>query len=566
MNDVLGQNELKSLLLDSGVVNEEQMALAEERLRASGGTLGEALLWHSFISDGELGKLMADALGFSFVSLQERFIPDEVLRIVPELVARKHRLIAFAVDPAGLHVAMADPRDLEIRNFLEKKTGLPVSVAYTTDHEVRNALSLYRKELTQAFHDLLVSDIEGTEGSGMSESDPPIIRIVDTLVAYAYENRASDIHLEPREKEMLVRFRIDGVLHDIVKLPSELHPQIIARIKILAKLRTDEHQVPQDGKIEFALEDKEHLDVRVSLIPTTEGEKVVLRLLSDRSRQFSLSNLGMSRDTLEILKTAYEKPYGMVLVTGPTGCGKTTTLYSVLKLLNRREVNIVTIEDPVEYDVEGVSQIQVNTEADLTFATGLRSILRQDPNVILVGEIRDNETAGIAVNLAMTGHLVLSTLHTNNAATSIPRLIDMRIEPFLIASTVNVIVAERLVRQIHAACRVSKEADSLEVAERIGEKAYTKVFGAPAEGKKLRLYRGKGCDACHQTGYEGRTGIFEALVFDDGLREAIVNQADADTIESLAVAGGMRTMFEDGLLKVQQGITTLDEVLRATKE
>ena len=564
MNDILNQDELKSVLLDSGIVSEEQMRMAEERMR-EGGTLAEALLFYSFISDEELGRLLSDSLGLPFVSLRQAFISDEVLRIIPEVVAKKHRIIAFALDEGGLSVAMADPGDLEIRNFLEKKTGLPVKVSYTTEREIRNALSLYKKELQAAFQDILVSDIESA-GEGAGESDPPIIRIVDTLVAYAYENRASDIHLEPREDEMLVRFRIDGVLHDIVKLPATLHPQVIARLKILSSLRTDEHQVPQDGKIEFVLENGEHLDVRVSLIPTTEGEKVVLRLLSDRSRQFSLSNLGMSRDTLEILKVAYEKPYGMVLVTGPTGCGKTTTLYSVLKLLNRREVNIVTIEDPVEYDVEGVSQIQVNPDVDLTFATGLRSILRQDPNIILVGEIRDDETAGIAVNLAMTGHLVLSTLHTNNAATSIPRLIDMHIEPFLIASTVNVIIAERLVREIHAACRVSEEIASTELLEKIGEKPYAKVFGQAEEGKNIRLYRGKGCDACHGTGYEGRTGIFEALVLDDRLREAIVNQADADTIERLAVESGMRTMFEDGLLKVQQGITTLDEVLRVTKE
>lgn len=564
MNDILNQDELKSVLLDSGIVSEEQMRMAEERMR-EGGTLAEALLFYSFISDEELGRLLSDSLGVPFVSLRQAFISDEVLRIIPEIVAKKHRIIAFALDEGGLSVAMADPGDLEIRNFLEKKTGLPVKVSYTTEREIRNALSLYKKELQAAFQDILVSDIESA-GEGAGESDPPIIRIVDTLVAYAYENRASDIHLEPREDEMLVRFRIDGVLHDIVKLPATLHPQVIARLKILSSLRTDEHQVPQDGKIEFVLENGEHLDVRVSLIPTTEGEKVVLRLLSDRSRQFSLSNLGMSRDTLEILKVAYEKPYGMVLVTGPTGCGKTTTLYSVLKLLNRREVNIVTIEDPVEYDVEGVSQIQVNPDVDLTFATGLRSILRQDPNIILVGEIRDDETAGIAVNLAMTGHLVLSTLHTNNAATSIPRLIDMHIEPFLIASTVNVIIAERLVREIHAACRVSEEIASTELLEKIGEKPYAKVFGQAEEGKNIRLYRGKGCDACHGTGYEGRTGIFEALVLDDRLREAIVNQADADTIERLAVESGMRTMFEDGLLKVQQGITTLDEVLRVTKE
>jgi type II secretory ATPase GspE/PulE/Tfp pilus assembly ATPase PilB-like protein len=318
--------------------------------------------------------------------------------------------------------------------------------------------------------------------------------------------------------------------------------------------------------VEFPIEGREHLDVRVSIIPTTEGEKAVLRLLSDRSRQFSLANLGLDAGMLDTFKEAYHKPYGMVLVTGPTGCGKTTTLYSVLKLLNRRDVNIVTIEDPVEYDMEGVSQIQVDPEVNLTFATGLRSILRQDPNIILVGEIRDSETAGIAVNLAMTGHLVLSTLHTNDAATAIPRLIDMGIEPFLIASTANVIVAQRLVRKLHEPCRVSEEVDAEEVMRQIGQEAFEAVFGTMTEGKKVRLYRSKGCDACHGTGYEGRTGIFEALVLDDVLREAIAASKDAGIIRALAVKSGMKTMFEDGLSKVYQGLTTLDEVMRATKE
>lgn len=565
MKDILAHDELKALLLESGIVKEKDLELAEERLKSEGGTFVQALLWYNLISDEELGKLLADSLSLPFVALEQQHIPREVLDIVPEVVARKHRVIAFAVSQDGLHIAMTDPSDLEIRNFLEKKSGHPVKVYLAMERDMENAFMLYREEVTEAFEDLILSDMKEA-GSKSQETDPPIIRIVDTLLSYAYQNRASDIHLEPRDRDMLVRFRIDGVLHDIIKLPPELHPQIISRIKVLAKLRIDEHQTPQDGKISFPLEREEELDVRVSIIPTTEGEKVVLRLLSERSRQFSLTNLGFSAEALALVKAAYEKPYGMILVTGPTGCGKTTTLYSILKLLNRRNVNIVTIEDPVEYDMEGVNQIQVNTEVDLTFATGLRSILRQDPNVILVGEIRDNETADIAINLAMTGHLVLSTLHTNNAATSIPRLIDMNIEPFLIASTTNVIVAQRLVRKIHTACRVSEEVPSMALSEQIGKEWFEKVFGAPKEGKMIRLYRGKGCSACHDTGYEGRSGIFEVLVLDDAIRKAIVERRDASVIESLAVASGMRTMFEDGLKKVQEGLTTLDEILRVTKE
>lgn len=565
MNDILTPVELKSLVLEAGVVTEDQLRLAEERMQSEGGTLSDAILWHNFITDEELGRLIADHFGLPFVVVSQQTITEDVLRIVPELVAKRRGLIAYALDADGLHIAVSDPLDVESPNFVQRKTGLPVIVHYATARDIQNALSFYRKQVVQAFDELLATDIERADREESREMDAPIIRIVDTLVEYAYQNRASDIHLEPREQTMLVRFRIDGVLHDIVKLPPTLHPQVVARIKILAKLPTDEHQTPQDGKIEFALEN-DHLDVRVSLVPTTEGEKVVLRLLSDRARQFALANLGFSEKNLAHIRAAYEKPYGMVLVTGPTGCGKTTTLYSILKLLNNRRVNIVTIEDPVEYDVEGVNQIQVNPEVDLTFATGLRSILRQDPNIILVGEIRDNETAGIAINLAMTGHLVLSTLHTNDAATAIPRLIDMHIEPFLIASTINAIVAERLVRQIHPACRISEEVDGAQVMQRIGEALFEKVFGPMTEGKKVRLYRGKGCPACHDTGFEGRIGIFEVLTFDDTLRDAIIKEQNAQDIEALAVAQGMAPMLENGLIKVHQGTTTLDEVLQATKE
>lgn len=557
--------ELKDLVLDAGVVTEEQMALAEERAKSEGESLAQTLLWYGFISDEGLGMLFADRLKVPFVTLADKSVSDSVLKIIPEVFAQKKHILAFALDGSGLSVAMSDPDDIETRDFLEKKSGLPLRVYYATKRDIKNALSFYRKEVAQAFDDIMVESIREATKDKSQETDPPIIKIVDTLVSYAYQNRASDIHLEPREENMLARFRIDGVLHDIVKLPLVLHPQIISRIKILGKLRTDEHQVPQDGKMEVLVEN-DRLDVRISIIPTTNGEKAVLRLLSERSRQFSLANLGLTTSDLEVLKSAYQKPYGIVLVTGPTGCGKTTTLYAILKLLNRRGVNVVTIEDPVEYDMEGANQIQVNSETNLTFATGLRSILRQDPNIILVGEIRDDETASIAINLAMTGHIVLSTLHTNNAATSIPRLIDMGVEPFLIASTVNAIVAQRLVRKIHSACRVSEEVSFEEIIKHVDQKTLERVFGSVSSEKKARLYKGKGCSACHETGYEGRTGIFEIFTLNDEIRDAVVERKDASVIDALAREAGMRSLLEDGLGKVVQGITTLDEVLRATKE
>lgn len=565
ITDVLSSEALEKLLSEYHLITEDQLLLAKERADREKTTFTEALLWFDFISDEQLGRVIADAKKLPFIQLSQQEIPESVLAYVPELVARKQRVVVFREDERGLSLAMADPGNLEFANFLERKVGVPVVRYYATDRDITEALSRYHQGATEAIEEILAKSITEAEGLKTGAVDPPIIRIVDTLFLYAYQNRSSDIHLEPREEDALVRFRIDGVLHDIVRIPSNIYTQIISRIKVSAGLRTDEHQTPQDGKL-IAPVGEDSIDVRVSVIPITHGEKIVLRLLSDRSRQFSLTNLGLSTGDLEKIKVAYGKPYGMILVTGPTGCGKTTTLYSILKLLNRRNVNIVTIEDPVEYDVEGVNQIQVNPEANLTFANGIRSILRQDPNIILVGEIRDEETAKIAVNLAMTGHLVLSTLHTNNAATAIPRLIDMGIEPFLIASTVNLIVAERLVRTIHSACRISHEETAETVSQSAGTEAAKLLFGDDRDQVKARLYSGKGCPGCHGTGYQGRTGVFEVLEIDDALRSAIIQSATASDIERLAVERGMQTMLRDGLEKAKEGLTTISEVMRASKE
>ncbi|QQR78599.1 MAG: type II/IV secretion system protein [Candidatus Moraniibacteriota bacterium] len=563
---VLSQTALEKLLTEYHLVTAEQLDMAKERCSREQTSFVEALLWFDFISDEQLGRIIADAQKLPFIQLSEQTIAEEVLTNLPEVVARRQRAIVFREDTRGLALAMADPGNLEFANFLERKTGLRVTRYYATDRDITEALTRYHQGAMEAIEELLSKSISEATALAADAIDPPIIRIVNTLFQYAYQNRSSDIHLEPREGDALVRFRIDGVLHDIVRIPEHIHAQIISRIKVSSGLRTDEHQTPQDGKLTAPVGEEE-IDVRVSVIPITHGEKVVLRLLSDRSRQFSLTNLGLANEDLAKVRTAYGKPYGMILVTGPTGCGKTTTLYSILKLLNRRNVNIVTIEDPVEYDVEGVNQIQVNPEANLTFANGIRSILRQDPNVILVGEIRDEETAKIAVNLAMTGHLVLSTLHTNNAATAIPRLIDMGIEPFLIASTVNVIVAERLVRTIHPACRMSQEETRTSIAESVGEEAGRLLFGdAEKPESTVRLYSGKGDSGCHGTGYQGRTGIFEVLEISDAVRTAIVQSATASDIEKLAVEQGMQTMLQDGILKAKQGVTTMSEVMRASKE
>ena len=406
---------------------------------------------------------------------------------------------------------------------------------------------------------MLITHIKNSEKD--KNTEVPVSKIVDTLVQYAYQNKASDIHIEPKDNASTIRFRIDGVLHEVLSIPLELHEKITSRIKVMSKLRTDEHMSAQDGKLNVALQ-MENLDIRVSIVPIVKGEKIVLRLLSSNSRQFSLQDLGMDEEDLQKVQKAYKRPNGMVLATGPTGSGKTTTIYSILKIINSKEVNIATIEDPVEYDIEGINQIQVNPKTNLTFSSGLRAILRQDPDVIFVGEIRDQDTAGIAVNSAMTGHLVLSTLHTNDAVTTLPRLTDMGIEPFLVASTVNVIIAQRLVRKICSDCRVSEEIKREQLIDMISEEKIKKYFG---ENAQIRVYEGKGCEYCHNSGYVGRVGIFEVLEITDELKKLIAQKSSSGELKSVAITLGMETMFENGLRKVAQGLTTLEELYRVTE-
>jgi type II secretory ATPase GspE/PulE/Tfp pilus assembly ATPase PilB-like protein len=478
------------------------------------------------------------------------------LLTIPEVVAKKQKIIAFKKDKNGIHVATSSPKNKTALDFLKKRFSQKVNLYFTTEKDIKTAIAGYTEDIKKVFNEIL-SQAQPSATSKPTETS--IIKIVDTIINYAYQNRASDVHIEPTEKLTRVRFRIDGIMHDIVTLPLDLHQQIVTRIKVLSKLRTDEHQAPQDGKIRFPLEDDD-LDIRVSIVPITEGEKIVMRLLSEISRSFSITDLGLSSTAMKKVQWAYQKPHGMILSTGPTGSGKTTTLYAILKPLNQKEVNIMTIEDPVEYDIERVNQIQVNTKTKLTFASGLRSIVRQDPDIILVGEIRDDVTADISVNAAMTGHLVLSTLHTNDAATAFPRLLDLGVEPFLVASTVNLIVAQRLVRTICDNCRISVEHKvSKRKKQSLTEKYLNKL-------NIKRIYKGKGCNVCHFTGYNGRVGIFEVMVVDDEIRNAITQRQDASVIQKIAVEDGMETMLQDGLSKVKQGITTIDEVLRVTKQ
>ena len=551
--------QLKSLLVGPGHIAEAAFNEAADFAANTKQSLTDILLDKGLIADSQLGEVLANYLEVPFTILARAAIPSDILGIIPEVVAKKQQIIAFEKDKTGLKVATSDPTNKEALAFIAKKGGDPLVVYYATPRDIAEALRRYEKDIQKTFNELLGEQVTAV-GKG-STYEVPIARLVELLMEYAYTNKASDIHIEPRTKDSLVRFRIDGVLHDILPIPKKLHEQIVTRIKVLAKLRTDEHLSAQDGKLQFKIE-HEDLDVRVSLVPIVAGEKVVMRLLSSHARQLFLPDLGLDPDDLAKVQNAFKKPYGMVLSTGPTGCGKTSTIYAIVTILNTRDKNIASIEDPVEYEIEGVNQIQVNAKTNLTFAAGLRSILRQDPNVIFVGEIRDKETASIAVNSAMTGHLVLSTLHTNNAATALPRLIDMDIEPFLIASTVNVIIAQRLVRTICSKCRESAAVTPRDLSKSLPAALVKKYFGAK---KQIRLYQGKGCAACHNSGYQGRVGIFEVLEVSDTIRKLIVAKSDADIIKKQAIKEGMTTMLEAGLKKVSLGITTIEEILRATE-
>ena len=546
-------------LAELGVIPQDKLQKAFESTKTNDKLLGEILLEKDLITDENLGKVVASIIKVPFVSLAKTAISDEMLLVVPEIVARKSQIIAFEKTKEGIKLAMANPNDSQIIDFISKKTGDKIIAYLATGRDIENALRLYQKEMQKTFNDMLTEQVEAAGTSVQKEA--PIAKIIDLLIEYAYQNKASDIHIEPSEKDTHVRFRIDGVLHDVLSLPQNLHRQLTTRIKVLSKLRTDEHLSAQDGKMQTNLP-QEKIDIRVSIVPVVHGEKAVLRLLSSKSRQFALNDLGIAESDIVKIEDAYKKPYGIVLSTGPTGSGKTTTIYAILKIINVRDKNIATIEDPVEYDITGINQIQVNPKTNLTFADGLRSILRQDPDIIFVGEIRDKETASIAVNAAMTGHLVLSTLHTNNASTTLPRLIDMSIEPFLLASTVNLIVAQRLVRKICEKCRFSKTVPLNELPKAIPQDLIKKHFG---NEKEARIYQGKGCPVCHNTGYRERIGIFEALQVTSAIRDLIEAKSSAETIHKKAVAEDMTTMLEDGLAKVKLGITTIDEVVSATK-
>ncbi|MFH1575351.1 MAG: ATPase, T2SS/T4P/T4SS family [Candidatus Nealsonbacteria bacterium] len=576
--------QLKAFLLDAGLVPREKFQRAFKKAAKSQKRLEDVLISEGLITQHQLIKLEAYILGIPFVNLEKEIIDPEVLKIIPEPIAKKNNIVAFRKKGKELEVAMLDTDDLRTIEFVQKKAGLRILPRLTTPEGIKNVLKQYQKTLEAEFGEMIDKDasiittlkededVEETIELEKIAQEMPVIRIVDTLIKHAILERASDIHIEPLEKEVVVRYRIDGVLHEAMTLPKQTSSGIVARIKVLSNLKLDEHRLPQDGRFKVETEEYKY-SIRISILPVFDGEKIVMRLLSETTKALTLEALGLRDDALERVQDNLKKPVGMVLVTGPTGSGKTTTLYSIIEILNIPGVNISTIEDPIEYRIPRVNQTQVKPKIGLTFASGLRALVRQDPNIIMVGEIRDNETAGLAINAALTGHLVLSTLHTTDAAGSIPRLIDMETEPFLISSTLNVIIAQRLIKKLFKEKEkyYLKEPELKNIGkycnlERILEILKKEKLAKPKQGlKEIPFYRPKPSKDCPD-GYQGRIGIYEVLPVNATIKDLIVKKADANQIQSQAQKEGMRTMLEDGFVKAAQGITSIEEILRVIIE
>lgn len=551
---------LREIILKSGFIKQADFDAAVKTGEELGKNLTDILIYRGLISEEVLGQLVAEHYKVPYVSLSRKVIPYDVLSLIPEEAATTFRVLPFLKSEGLVSLAMEDPSDLEAREFVKRKTGLKLSVYFVTSPDFSVALGQYKKNIQEAFTKIIQENVEKSvvkTGDAAGASDVPVIKILDTILEYAVAERASDIHFESMESVFLVRFRIDGVLRDILNLPSAIHPAIVARIKILSLLKIDEHRIPQDGRFKFKIKES-FIALRVSILPAFFGENIVLRILPESTRPLALEELGLTGHNLTLVKDNIKKPHGMILVTGPTGSGKTTTLYSILNILNTTEVNICTVEDPIEYGIKRVNQIQINPAAGLTFAAGLRSLLRHDPDIIMVGEIRDKETAEMAIHSSLTGHLVLSTLHTNDAASAIPRFLDMGAEGFLVASTVNVVIAQRLVRKICTSCIESYKpsADLLN---------YMKHFLEESEISH-NFYRGKGCVECANKGYKGRVGIYEALEVNENLRDLIIKRVSSEEINKAALANYMVPLVRDGMNKALGGITTIEEVLRVVRE
>jgi type IV pilus assembly protein PilB len=574
-------NKFKKFILEAGLIAEDKFDKAikdSEKLKKD---LGKILVSNNLISEKELLKIEAYLLGIPFINLLDEIIQPDVLKIIPESIARAHNIVAYRKKDNYLEVAMLDPEDLKTLDSIKKiNPSLKILARLTTSEGIKSALKQYQENIKTEFGDIIGEDggnikhIKEKDGLGKevnlkkAAEEVSIIRVVDTLLKHAILQRSSDIHIEPLEKEVIVRYRIDGILNDAISLPINTASGIVARIKVLSNLKLDEHRLPQDGRFKIETEDFKY-SVRVSILPVLNGEKIVMRLLAENTKALTLEDIGFSGKELEKVQNSLSKTNGMILITGPTGSGKTTTLYAMMGIVNTPKVNISTVEDPVEYRMPRINQTQINEKINLTFASGLRSLLRQDPNIIMVGEIRDNETAGLAVNAALTGHLVLSTVHTTEAAGAIPRLIDMDTEPFLLSSTLNIIIAQRLVRRFSG----DKEKYKLNSTKLEDLKKYCdmdrvvnilkqeKILKSSESAKDIEFYRPKSSNDS-STGYKGRLGIFEILLIDEDIKNLIIKKTSTFEIKQQALKSGMRTMAEDGFIKAAQGLTSIEEVLR----
>ncbi len=587
----LDETQLKSFLLDSGLITAKDLETVQQTAIEKKQSLEQALLASGQIEEDDLRRAKAYVLGIPFVDLKKVMIERDILHLIPEPIARKNNIVAFAKSERGLEVAMLDPEDLKAIDFIKKSVGLKILPRLSDVASLKNVLRQYQKSLKAEFGDIVkeeasklkaITDTELVEGAEVGQTsegdlaklaeDLPVVRIVDSLLSHAISQKASDIHLEVFEQEVVVRYRLDGLLHDAMILPKNAAAGIVARIKVLASLRLDEKRLPQDGR--FKIETNEQkVSFRVSILPTFYGEKVVMRLLPETARGLTLEEGGFHGESLERVEKAIRHTTGLILVTGPTGSGKSTTLYTLLEMLNTPNVNISTIEDPIEYQIPRINQTQVKPDIGLTFANGLRALVRQDPDIVMVGEIRDKETASLAINASLTGHLVLSTLHTNSSAGTIPRLLDMGAEPFLLVSTINLIIAQRLVRRLHqsktkaplTSAELKNLASLIDLDRVLVNLKTEKVVEEKATWTNINFYHPSPTPEAVD-GYQGRVGIHEVLTISPAIKELIIRGSTADEIELEAKKEGMMTMLEDGIFKAVRGVTTLEEVLRVVSE
>jgi type IV pilus assembly protein PilB len=581
----IADTQLKRFVLDASIVSRADLAAAEKVAKEENRTLTEALIAGGYMTEDDMRRIESYILGIPFISLKDYKIDFEVLSLIPEPVARTHNIVAFRQADKSLEVAMLDTADLSAIDFIKKKTGFKILPRLTDTESMREALRAYQKTLKDEFGDLIMKDASAIKvvaeqsGEEVSEADLkkmaedlPVVRIVDTLLRHAIMQGASDIHIEPAENEVIVRYRIDGILNDAMKLPKIAAGTIVARLKVLSNLKLDQKRLPQDGRFKMEM-DGQKVAFRVSMLPVFYGEKVVMRLLRENRSGFSLEGIGFHGSTLERIHKATRTTTGIILVTGPTGSGKSTTLYTILDLLNTPEVNISTIEDPIEYQMARINQSQVKPEIGFTFAAGLRSLMRQDPDIIMVGEIRDEETASLAINAALTGHLVLATLHTNSASGTISRLVDMGAEAFLLVSTLRVAIGQRLVRKLcddkipYTLSKTERtELEKIVNLDRVLETLKEEKFvEAKATWNDITFYHPKEKGES-EDGYHGRMGIHEVFQMSPTLKDMIIGHKTSDELEAQARKEGMLTMLEDGIYKAARGLTSIEEVLRVINE